>query len=71
MWDIFHKQLDMVWNKHRNVDLTIRWTPGHAGIEGNKAADEEAKRALQIGSSPHNELPTPLRHTMPHSKSAV
>jgi hypothetical protein len=31
----------------RKGNVTPCWVPGHAGITGNKEADEEAKRALE------------------------
>ncbi|KAF8152975.1 hypothetical protein B0H34DRAFT_662380 [Crassisporium funariophilum] len=71
IWDLFHKRLAMVMGRHREMEMTIRWTPGHVGIEGNEAADEEAKKAAQEGSSPMAELPAPLRKKLPYSRSAV
>jgi hypothetical protein len=41
--------------------LTIRWTAGHEGIEGNKATDEEAKRAAEGTSLDKCSLPQYLR----------
>ena len=50
IWDIFHRRLAMVYNKHAGVDLLIKWTLGHIGIIGNEKADEEAKRVVRDGS---------------------
>ena len=71
LWDLFHRLLQMVTNKHKNMDLLVRWTPGHIDIEGNEEADKEAKVAAQYGSSPNQSLPAPLRKILPRSKSAV
>ena len=32
----FHGILDMLRKKHPGIWITIRWTPGHKGIEGNE-----------------------------------
>ncbi|KAF8814018.1 hypothetical protein BYT27DRAFT_7250430 [Phlegmacium glaucopus] len=71
IWDLFHRRLSMVNNKHKDMDLLVRWTPGHIDIKGNEEADKEAKAAAQHGSSPKNKLPAPLRKPLPCSKSAV
>jgi len=71
IFDMFHKRLDMVLRRHDGMELLIRWTPGHIDIAGNERADEEAKKAAQEGSSPHRELPAPLRKSLPRSKSAA
>lgn len=39
---------------------TIQWSPGHVDIEGNKAADEEAKQGA--ASTPNPEDPPTLTH---------
>jgi len=61
----------MVTNKHQDMDLLIRWTPGHIDIEGNKEADKEAKAGAKHGSSLNQKLPPQLQKTLPHSKLAV
>ena len=61
----------MVCNKHKGLDILVKWMPGHMGIEGNKKADEEAKKVAREGSSPSHKLPAPLRKILPRSKSAV
>jgi len=71
LWDLFHQQLQMVTDKHQDMDLLIRWMPGHIDIEGNEEADKEAKVAAKHRSSPNQKLPSQLWKMLPHSKSAV
>jgi hypothetical protein len=47
LWDLFHRWLQMVSDRHQDMDLLIRWTPGHINIEGNKEANKEAKTAAK------------------------
>lgn len=60
----------MVLGRHKEMDLLIRWTPGHIGIDGNEEADVWARKAAQEGSSALHRLPAPLRKPLPYSKSA-
>jgi len=43
-----------------NYELTIWWTAGHEGIEGNEKVDQEVKRAAKGKSSGHQEKPPAL-----------
>ncbi|KIK35404.1 hypothetical protein CY34DRAFT_43728, partial [Suillus luteus UH-Slu-Lm8-n1] len=43
--DIFHDDLRNLLPHEDGRKLIVRWTPGHEGIPGNEAADEEAKKA--------------------------
>jgi len=51
--------------------LTIRWTAGHEGIEGNKAVDWEAKKAVEGFTSDLLRLPSYLRKPLLTNPSAV
>ena len=52
--------------------LGIHWVSGHDGVHGNECADEEARRAVSIGSSPESELPETLQgHTLLCSLAAL
>ena len=51
IFDMLHKSLEGVRNQHPGIKITVRWTLGHEGIEGNKRVDEEAKRVITEGSS--------------------
>jgi hypothetical protein len=69
--DTLHENFKALKKKHPNINITIRWTPGHEGIEGNENADEEAKKVITAGSSDVNTLPKMLKKPLPHSKSAI
>jgi ribonuclease HI len=55
----------------KSYSLTLRWTAGHTGIQGNEEADIEAKRAAEGHSSIAQLLPRILRRTLAVSTSAV
>jgi ribonuclease HI len=69
--DALHENFKALKKKHPSINITIRWMPGHEGIEGNENADEEAKKAITAGSSDMNTLPKMLKRPLPHSKSAI
>ncbi len=58
--------------KARNkATLTIHWTAGHEGIEGNELADIEAKEATKGCTLDTKQLPHYLRKPLPTNPSAV
>jgi len=58
--------------KSRNAyKLTIRWTAGHEGLEGNKLADKEAKRASEGLTTDKPLLPSYLRKSLLINSAAV
>jgi ribonuclease HI len=69
IWDAFHRQLNYMLAEHRDMDLLVRWTPGHADIKGNEQADEEARKAAAEGSS--RRLPRFLKKPLLKSRSAM
>jgi len=58
-------------NGNAKYSLTIRWTAGHMGIEGNEKADREAKRAADGHNSDSKDLPKYVRKRIKHSVSAL
>ena len=69
IWDAFHRHLRGASRKHPHMDLLVRWTPGHAEIEGNEMADFEAKSAITDG--PSGAMPKFLSKRLPRSKAAA
>ena len=57
--------------KKTKYKLTLRWTAGHIGIEGNEKADCEAKKAASGQTSITKHLPPYLRKPLPTNPSAV
>jgi hypothetical protein len=58
-------------NQNLNLRITLKWIPGHKGVEGNEQADEQAKKAITDGSSANNQIPAYLHNPIPQSKSAT
>jgi ribonuclease HI/endonuclease/exonuclease/phosphatase family metal-dependent hydrolase len=71
VWEIFRRRWETVKRQFRRMALTIRWVPGHEGVEGNEEADRQAKKAVEVGSSRAERLPASLRRPLPRSKQAA
>ncbi|GJE98453.1 RNA-directed DNA polymerase from transposon X-element [Phanerochaete sordida] len=70
--DAVHELAKAVTVRHPNIKLTVRWVPGHLGVDGNELADDEAKKAAQKESSPSTSLPSYLRNpSLPTSVSKL
>jgi hypothetical protein len=51
-------------SRNREYRLTVRWTAGHEGLEGNELADREAKEAAKGKTSNTKQLPPYLRRPL-------
>jgi hypothetical protein len=69
--DEVHKQYRIVQKIHSNMEMKIRWSPGHSDIPGNEAADKAARRAAEGNTTAMRHLPRLLQDSLPHSKSAA
>jgi ribonuclease HI len=70
--DLFREKIAEL-RRASNTSITVRWTPGHIGIDGNKEADVLAKAAADgpRNSSQHADLPPELRERIPRSAAAI
>ena len=57
IFDTFHRYIGSIMDNNHDLRVTLKWIPGHKGVEGNEQADEEAKKAITDGSSTDNRLP--------------
>ncbi|KAG2029078.1 ribonuclease H-like domain-containing protein, partial [Suillus americanus] len=77
LMDILHDDLHKLIPMQDNHKLKVRWTPGHQGIFGNEAADEQAKLAMRGDNSEPHTIPKSLKScngaitTLPVSKLAL
>ncbi|KAJ7327552.1 hypothetical protein DFH08DRAFT_710360 [Mycena albidolilacea] len=67
---LFHCTLDALRHQRCTLKLCIAWVPGQQDIEGNEAADEEAKRTAQGDSSAFSKPLLPLQD-LPTSVAAL
>ena len=71
IFDELHNSVIALWKKHIGIKIKIKWVLGHKGVEGNECTDEEAKKAVMMGSSNKRKPLKFLRTTLPQSKSAA
>ncbi|OAX32547.1 hypothetical protein K503DRAFT_776567, partial [Rhizopogon vinicolor AM-OR11-026] len=75
--DTLHDDLRRLIPAHDQRKLIVRWSPGHQGIPGHEAADEQAKLAAGGDNLEARLLPRSLKKingtviTLPTSKSAL
>ena len=70
IFDTLHNYIGKILNENIDLQISIKWIPGHKGVAGNEKADELAKKAITEGSSTHDRIPKQLQNPLPQSKSA-
>ena len=55
-----HECVQQVLESSPNTTITIQWTPGHEGIEGNEQSDQQAKSAAAGNTTSNTVHPIPL-----------
>jgi ribonuclease HI len=64
--------IDEAVNEHKHLQIEVVWIPGHADIEGNERADEEAKKAAKDPSLSQTHIYKPLKSARArHIKTAA
>lgn len=71
IWDTFHQVHRAAKRRHVDLQVEIRWIPGHKGIAGNERADTEAKRAALERGRRKKGWPTILRQALPWNRSSI
>ena len=71
IFNAFHNAISTIKKKNPHMFIQLKWVPAHEGIEGNKAANQVAKKATTHGSSHITKLPKLLTKALPHSKLAA
>jgi ribonuclease HI len=71
--DLFLNKICCICSKFVDCPIQVQWVPGHEGIQGNKIADDKAKKAAAERSSPDALLPAPFHShkKLPFSRSAL
>ena len=47
IFNTIHKDIRNIMNRNHNLQIMLKWIPGHKGVEGNEQADILAKRSLR------------------------
>ena len=68
--DFFLNQMTEIARQHQGVPIKIHWIPGHKEILGNEEAEKLAKQAAMQQGDTASIIPSILRLSLPHSKTA-